>query len=166
MNLYKNDGVGPLCIACVNGHEGTAQLLLNNSADVNLRYKDGTSPLYIGCCNGHENIAHWLLSNVNLCNKNGNNPLWIDSQKGHEGIEQLLIRNAAEVINYLLKSTLSYVQSKSIPIKEGIVFLTFLLNGYHSSIKSLVNILDNVVLHLTYISCLHVLCEIYMLVCF
>ena len=41
----------------------TAQLLLNNGADVNSCDNNGVSPLYNSCYNGHEGTAQLLLIN-------------------------------------------------------------------------------------------------------
>ena len=74
MNLCEKNGAGPLYIACHNGHKSTAQVLLNNGADVNLCKNNGAGPLYIACQNGHKSTAQLLLKNdadVNLCMEDG-----------------------------------------------------------------------------------------------
>ena len=54
MNLCNKNGAGLLNIACQNGDKSTAQLFLNNSAEVNQCMEDGRTPLYIACFDGHE----------------------------------------------------------------------------------------------------------------
>lgn len=51
----------PLFEASSNRHTSTAQLLLNNKADINLCTKNGTSPLSITYQNGDETSAQLLL---------------------------------------------------------------------------------------------------------
>ena len=61
VNLCMKDSTGPLYIACQNGHESTAQLLLKNGAEVNLSIEDGSTPLDIACFDGHESTAQFSL---------------------------------------------------------------------------------------------------------
>ena len=48
----------------MDGHESTAQLLLNNGADVNLCTKEGVGPLRFACQAGYKRIMQIILDNV------------------------------------------------------------------------------------------------------
>ena len=61
MNLCEKTGASPRYVACQYRRDSTAQLLLNNDADVNLCEKTWISPLYIACQNGHDSTAQLLL---------------------------------------------------------------------------------------------------------
>lgn len=100
VNQLKTDGKPLLFIACQEGNKSVVQLLLQNSADINLCSDDGTSPLSIACYNNHLDIVELLLkkgANVNLRSKNGTSPLFIASNKGHSKIVKLLLDYDADV---------------------------------------------------------------------
>lgn len=77
INLFQNDGVSPLYIACQNGHDSIVQLSINKGADINWCRKDGVSPLYIACQNRHDNIVQFLI------NKKGFYWLWTKNVANH-----------------------------------------------------------------------------------
>ncbi|XP_052704712.1 uncharacterized protein LOC128180618 [Crassostrea angulata] len=96
----KNTGIGPLNIACVNGHDSTVELLLSKGADINLCMEDKASPLSIACQNGHDSIVQLLLSkgaDIDLCKENGASPLYIACKNGHDSIVQLLLSKGADI---------------------------------------------------------------------
>ena len=64
MNLCTKTGVSALYAASYGGHDSTAQLLLNNGADVNLCTESGGSPLDIACQNGHADIVKKLMKTM------------------------------------------------------------------------------------------------------
>lgn len=64
------DGSSPLYIACQNGHESTAQLLLSNGADIDLCIEDGTNPICVACFDG--------------CRKDGASPLLVACENGND----------------------------------------------------------------------------------
>ena len=60
-NQAKSDGRTALLIACLNGHEACARLLLDRGADANQAQSDGWTALMIACQDGHEACARLLL---------------------------------------------------------------------------------------------------------
>ena len=54
MNLCDNDGRSPLYIACENGHENTAKILVDNGSIVNLCDDENCNSLCFVCLNGYE----------------------------------------------------------------------------------------------------------------
>ena len=46
MSLCDQEGLSPLNVALLNGHESTAQLLQNDDADVNIFHNNRTTILY------------------------------------------------------------------------------------------------------------------------
>ena len=54
-------GLTPLYIACQNGHESTARLLLDKGASIDLADEDGTTPLFMASQEGHEAVVQLLL---------------------------------------------------------------------------------------------------------
>lgn len=56
-------GASPLFIACLNGHEGIVQRLLDNGADINLCTDNGYCPLTIAIRSGFDNIVKLLTAN-------------------------------------------------------------------------------------------------------
>ena len=57
----RQTGATPLYIACQNGHEACARLLLDRDAKVDLARQDGATPLIMACQNSHEACARLLL---------------------------------------------------------------------------------------------------------
>ena len=62
MDQANEGGATPLYIACRNGHEACARLLLEQGAAVDQAAHDGGTPLIIACQLGHEACARLLLS--------------------------------------------------------------------------------------------------------
>lgn len=63
--LRSSDHASPLYLACENGHESIAKLLLvlDNGADRNLKTTNGLSPLAIAYQNGNNGIQK-LFQNI------------------------------------------------------------------------------------------------------
>ena len=100
INEKNEDGWTPLYIAAENGHKEVAQLLLDNSANVNAPKNTGWTPLYIAAENGHEEVAQLLLdnsANVNAATNTGWTPLYSAAHYGHQEVVQLLLKNHADV---------------------------------------------------------------------
>ncbi|KAF0720286.1 Aste57867_430 [Aphanomyces stellatus] len=92
--MVNEHGWSALHIACSNGHEDVARVLLDY-IDVNLQTKEGATPLYVAAGNGNLNVVKFLIerkANVALGHNSGWSPLHIACSKGHMG-----------VINYLLQ---------------------------------------------------------------
>nr|XP_034322220.1 ankyrin-1 isoform X1 [Crassostrea gigas] len=78
----------------------TVQMLIDNTADVNLCAGDGVSSLYLACQNGHTSMVKILLSNgayVNQCTRNGESPLYKACHERHNDIVQLLLEKGADI---------------------------------------------------------------------
>lgn len=70
--MSRKDGYGPLHFAYENGHFSSAQLLIDNGADINLIDKNGCNALVYAFQEGHSHIADLLLKNgvnINSCSK-------------------------------------------------------------------------------------------------
>lgn len=101
--ICNYDGLSPLHIACMRGHNGTVFHLLKNGAIINDACdNDGKSPLYLACEFGHLSVVKLLLrrkADVNFCDNDGASPLFIASQQGHDVIVKLLLNHGANVNN-------------------------------------------------------------------
>ncbi len=100
--ISKKDSYGatPLHWAAMNGHQEIVELLLANSAEVNLKVIDGTTPLITAAVFGHKNVVALLLANgadVNAKNNDGMTPLHAAADKGYKEIAELLLANKADV---------------------------------------------------------------------
>lgn len=83
-----------LIAAAFGGYETTAQVLLENGADVNV---EGGMALYTAADGGHEKIVQLLLKRGVHVNSGGGNALEVAAYKGHEKIMQLLLEGGADV---------------------------------------------------------------------
>ena len=94
-----NDGLTPLHWAASSGHNGAAELLLANGANVNAEDSRGDTPLHLAASAGCTNVAALLLANhadVNAMNDNGKAPLWYVTVGGAvEDLADLLRRHGA-----------------------------------------------------------------------
>ena len=89
-----------LMIACHNGDQETARLLLDRGAVVDQANHQGRTPLWAACWNGHEAIVQLLLDRgaaINLADFAGKTPLWLACRYGHEATAQLLLSRGAAV---------------------------------------------------------------------
>lgn len=88
-----------LMIAAVKGYTETAQILLENEADIDSRNRAGESSLIIATKCGHAEFVKLLLlhnANVNFKEKSGKTALSIASNEGYINIIQLLLDNNDE----------------------------------------------------------------------
>lgn len=76
MYLKKTDMVPFMQL--IRGHENTAQLLLNNGANINEGRETGESLLHWACCLGYDAIVRLFLRNgakINLCEESKESPI-------------------------------------------------------------------------------------------
>jgi ankyrin repeat protein len=78
----------------------TAQLLLTNRADVNVRDKKGWTPLFSAVKNGNSDMMTLLVANkadVNARNDEGETPLVLPVTNGDKHVAELLVSSKADV---------------------------------------------------------------------
>lgn len=95
-------GFPPLYVACQNGHEEVARVLLARNADVNYTYKDGSSALYMACQHGHSKVASFLITQkamIDRADKAGLTPLWAAGLGEHCAVVELLVSNGANPLH-------------------------------------------------------------------
>lgn len=108
VNVNKSDFYDntPLNLACINGHDKIAQLLINSNANVNLDDEEGRTPLYNACDRDHLEVVKVLLTtldkgakrlNLNIKGKYSYETAFDRAcSKGHSDIVSLLL----ETLNY------------------------------------------------------------------
>ena len=111
MNIQaKVNGNTPLQDACLNGHHGTAKVLLKNQIikiDINLKNLDGDNLLHIAISGGNFEIVKELIDaflpsiNLDAQNKNGQTPLMLAWENDRPDIVTYLF-NAKLVINKMV----------------------------------------------------------------
>jgi len=99
---WKRDVEGdtPLHSALRNGHQDTADILITNGADVNVRNCRGETPLNVASSGGLVKSAETLISrgaDVNAGNSFGESPLINAARLGHRDIVELLVTKGADV---------------------------------------------------------------------
>jgi ankyrin repeat protein len=87
-------------VAVDHGHEGVADLLLSNNADVNAKTNDGSTPLLMAAYKGSRDVAELLLdSGADLNAKDGKYGLtalrWATGQH-HDDVVKLLRQRGAK----------------------------------------------------------------------
>ena len=95
-----NDGATPLFVACLNGHDGVARLLIEKGADVGQAKNNGATPLLVSCFNGHDDVARLLMehgADVGQVGKKGVTPLHVACYEGHVDLARMLIEWQANV---------------------------------------------------------------------
>ena len=86
-------GLSPLHFAASNGALDTAELLINNNANVNSFDYNGSTPLHFAALNGYDNIIKLLIdsgSNVNIQDYSGCTPLHYAASTKNKRILDLL----------------------------------------------------------------------------
>eukprot|EP00741_Cyanophora_paradoxa_P017675 tig00021013_g17070.t1 len=96
----NKEGLTALYIACENGHEAAARLLLERGADSMLPCGDrGRLPIHAGAAGEHEPIVRLLLGRgmpVDAKTKRGATVLYIACQEGREAVARLLLERGAD----------------------------------------------------------------------
>ena len=91
-------GYTNLHLACENGLEKQAALLIENNCDINHASRSGYTGLILACWNNHYEIASLLLShgaNLHMQNCIGSTALHAAAKKGNDKIVALLLTNGA-----------------------------------------------------------------------
>lgn len=99
INVIKENGSSPLCVACQNKEFEVAQLLVKNGASVNHVKKNGDTPLHMATFSGDLDLVSLLCTHgakINLPNKSGYTPLLIALQHGHDLVVEYLLQNGAD----------------------------------------------------------------------
>jgi ankyrin repeat protein len=94
----SGDGATPLCVACLKGQQGAAQILLEAGADPNKAKTSGSTPLYFCAQGNYLSIAKLLLKAGAEAGKpafRGYTPLDVAKNDGHYEMAKLLQRSGA-----------------------------------------------------------------------
>eukprot|EP00741_Cyanophora_paradoxa_P007978 tig00000133_g7718.t1 len=96
----NEEGLTALYIACENGHEAAARLLLERGAD-SMRPcgERGRLPIHAGAAGGHEHIVRLLLGRgipVDVKSRRGATVFYIACQEGREAMARLLLERGAD----------------------------------------------------------------------
>ena len=90
----------PLIVACRNGHESVARLLLDRGASINATNQFQATCLHIAAQNGHESVARLLLergASINAIDKDNWTSLYFAARTGHESVVGLLLERGASI---------------------------------------------------------------------
>jgi len=96
-NTYREPA---LFAAIREGHSATAELLLDNGADLNVKDRYKEPPLHAAAYPGHKDMVALLISkgaDVNQKGPHGELALHLASAKGHSQITQLLVEAGTEI---------------------------------------------------------------------
>ncbi|CAH0549306.1 unnamed protein product [Brassicogethes aeneus] len=101
INAQDINGYSPLMFAVIKNHTETAEFLINQGADVNLRgSKDNRTALQAAAATGNVEIANVLVSNgadINAQDIKGKSPLMFAVNKNHTETAEFLINHGADV---------------------------------------------------------------------
>ncbi|KAF0719424.1 Aste57867_1057 [Aphanomyces stellatus] len=103
VNCTNSDGTTALNIACQNGHESSAKLLLGLcGVDATLADKDGDAPLLMASYSGLDAVVESLLERVGICqidipNKSGRRPLSFAAAGNHVNLIRLYLQNGVNI---------------------------------------------------------------------
>lgn len=101
VNAADENGLTPLYVAAISGHEAVVRLLIEKGAEVDTRdYTLFGTPLLMAATLGHAATARLLLekgARVNAANIFGVTPLHWAAGNGHEAVVRLLLEKGAEI---------------------------------------------------------------------
>jgi ankyrin repeat protein len=98
-NIYYTTVNTPLLLACNNGNEELAKLLVDYGADVNKKGGNGDTPLLMACRGGNKEIIMYLVehgADIDM-NGNGDTPLTMLSRNGNEAMVKYLVEAGADI---------------------------------------------------------------------
>uniref|UniRef100_A0A8C4SRG0 BRCA1 associated RING domain 1 n=2 Tax=Erpetoichthys calabaricus TaxID=27687 RepID=A0A8C4SRG0_ERPCA len=115
----NHKGETPLHLAAIKGDALSAEQLLNNGADPNLKDHAGWTPLHEACHHGHFKIVELLLQKGALLNTPGyhnDSPLHDAVKNGHTAIVELLLQHGAsqDVVNLFGLKPIHYAQNEDL----------------------------------------------------
>lgn len=103
LRFTNNDGNTPLHLACAEGRESIAHMLVTKFASSLLvKNNNGDTALHVACANGHSSIARMLIvhilarkvkneADLMIKNNDGNTPLHLACAEGHESVAHMLV---------------------------------------------------------------------------
>jgi ankyrin repeat protein len=97
-NVVNNNGFTPLILACYNGNNEVAKVLIASGSDINTKTKMGT-PLMAAVVRGNNEIAQLLIdkkADVNAADESGITALIYAVQFQNMAILKLLLQNNAD----------------------------------------------------------------------
>ena len=100
VNYQDKDGLSPLLIAVLRGHEAIVHLLLEEGVDTSLTDKDGWTALMGAVIGGHQGLVVLLIEHgacVTARDNYGRTPLMLAVEEGHEAIVFLLLQQGATI---------------------------------------------------------------------
>jgi ankyrin repeat protein len=100
VNAQDADGLTPLMLAAIYGHDNVAGLLLDRTANLNARTPIGASPLTLAAQNGNLDVVKLLLwrgADVNSRDVIGATPLHWTALRGQKNVAALLLTRGALV---------------------------------------------------------------------
>ncbi|XP_071105461.1 uncharacterized protein [Haliotis cracherodii] len=97
INTRGQNGLTPVMMAAVKGHQSVFDLLVSKQADLTLVDNDGNNILHLACEGGNKAIVQHLvsLSNINTRGHHGLTPVMMSALKGHQSVFDLLISKQA-----------------------------------------------------------------------
>lgn len=100
LEIRNYEGLSPLHLAVLQGHQDLATLLLNSGADINaMDIKSGLTPLMHAVESNNINMVHFLIENgcdVNSQSYSGNTALHCACGRGQVDTVRLLLKNGAD----------------------------------------------------------------------
>ncbi|XP_039611268.1 BRCA1-associated RING domain protein 1 isoform X1 [Polypterus senegalus] len=115
----NHKGETPLHLAAIKGDALSAEQLLNNGADPNLKDHAGWTPLHEACHHGHFKVVELLLQKGALLNTPGyqnDSPLHDAVKNGHTTIVELLLLHGAsqDVVNLFGLKPIQYAENEDL----------------------------------------------------
>ncbi|XP_048247528.1 uncharacterized protein LOC124148073 [Haliotis rufescens] len=99
INQRGMNGMTPIMVAAVKGHESVFDFLESKGADLSLADTTGNSLLNLACWGGNMTIVQHLLpdSNINQRGRNGSTPIMVAAVFGHKSVFDFLESEGADL---------------------------------------------------------------------